>query len=165
MRGREAHVVMNVAELPYYVKTATESAAALDRGDNAAAQQLAEQGLHKAVSTGDTKWIRRFEHLVRLAKGEPIQGAPVEPSSCSFCLATGPRNLVAGPRAFICETCVKRCLARDLEGSGITLVSADDLACSFCGSLKGAEPVYAARGFCICGRCLQVCAELASSRE
>jgi hypothetical protein len=103
--------------LPRQVKTATECATALDRGDKERARRLAEQGLALATETGDTRWIRRFEHLLKLAKGVPIEGAPYEPPSCSSCLEKGPRNVVAGPKAFICDECVKRCFTQHLDGS------------------------------------------------
>jgi hypothetical protein len=135
--------------LPRQVKTATECATALDRGDKERARRLAEQGLALATETGDTRWIRRFEHLLKLAKGVPIEGAPYEPPSCSFCLEKGPRNVVAGPKAFICDECVKRCFTQHLDGS----------------ALSSAEPVFAAQVYCICSKCVQVCVDLAASRE
>lgn len=156
---------MNVSELPRQVKTATECASALDRGDNERARRLAEQGLALATEAGDTRWIRRFEHLLRLAKGEPIEGARYEPPSCSFCLKKDPGNVVAGPKAFICDECVHRCFTQHLDGSAIALRSADDIACSFCGRVASAEPVFAAQKYCICRRCVQVCVDLATSRE
>jgi hypothetical protein len=152
---------MSPSEVPQEVRIATDCSAALDRGEKDVAKLLAERGLKLATGTGNAKWIRRFEHLLRLSTGAAIKGAAYVPPTCSFCLESGPRNVVAGPKAYICDNCVALCSAQQLSGSPIELLVADDVACSFCGRLRSTRPLFRANGFCICGECVQTCVEMA----
>ena len=145
--------------LPDEVRLATECAAALDRGDKKAAEALASKGLR--LSADSPTWRRRFEHLLRVATGASIEAQPYVPPTCSFCSQPAPK-VVAGPKTFICDTCVDRCASGHLDGSFIQRVMADDILCSFC-SRRSSEPVFAAGGYAICSTCIGTCFEIRHS--
>jgi ClpX C4-type zinc finger len=145
-------------ELPREVLIATNCSAALDEGDTKAARTLAEEGLALATATGNATWIRRFQHLLRAATGTPIKGLPPERPLCSFCLRKA-HHVTAGPKAFICDECVRRCSSQDFSGSSIKRLIGDDMICSFC-ARRSAEPLFVAPGYSICSRCVEVCTEM-----
>lgn len=148
------------SERPTEVSLAAECAAALEVGDALYAKALAEQGLELAKAAGDSKWQRRFEHLLRVACGTPIEGPPYEPAACSFCLKRG-GNVTAGLSAFICDECVERCSEQQLAGSPIERVVAGDVSCSFCSHSRPNENLFAAQGYYICDECVQLSMETA----
>jgi hypothetical protein len=148
---------MKTSELPEEVRIATECSAALDRGEADVARHLAERGLAVATAGGNAKWIRRFEHLLRVAAGTPIADPPHQPPTCSFC-AREARNVVAGPKAYICAECV-RAYARSESTPAARQVRADDLSCSFCGA-RVAEPLFAGQSYYICRECVGRCVEI-----
>jgi ClpX C4-type zinc finger len=145
------------SELPEEVRIATECSAALYRGEKSAARRLAEQGLALANASGSPKWIRRFQHLLRTATDASIADAPYRPPVCSFCSRES-RNVVAGPKTYICDECVKACSSDEPTGL-LRSVMADDLSCSFCGS-RPSEPLFTGREYCICRTCVVKCAEI-----
>ena len=130
------------------------------RGETELARRLAEQGLERVTAAGSSTWIRRFQHLLRVASGASIEGPPAQPTSCSFCHGTGPRTFVAGTRAYICDQCVRLCSRREVVAFPIEQVVAYDGWCSFCNRKACEEPVFAANGFYICGRCVDTCMEI-----
>lgn len=144
--------------LPEEVRIATGCAEALDRGDRNEAVRLAELGLRLAKEAPHPEWVRRFEHLLRLATGTSLPPLPHEPPTCSFCLETG-RNVVAGPQTYFCDRCVRRCATLELEGSLIRRIMADDLRCSFCGG-GSPEPLFAGHDYSVCHECVGKCVEI-----
>lgn len=146
--------------LPEEVRIATSCAQALDRGDKGEAVRLAELGLRLAQDKPSPKWVHRFEHLLRLANGTSLPSLPYEPPKCSFCLQVA-KNVVAGPKAYICDRCVRRCAAQELEGSPIRRISADDLRCSFCAA-RSATPLFVGDGYSICQECIERCVAILS---
>jgi hypothetical protein len=148
------------------VRLAGGCSAAIERGELGPAALLAERGLALAEASGNKTWIRRFQHLLRVARGGSIEGAPhqTQTSGCSLCLGAGPRNLTAGALAFICDECLQRCLAQQLEGSPLKRLSASDLSCSFC-RLGRSEELYGANGYYICMTCVERYAEFAAENE
>jgi hypothetical protein len=157
---------MKPSDLSPEVRLATECSAALDRGETELARRLAEEGLERVTATGSSTWIRRFRHLLRVASGTSIEGPPAQPTSCSFCHATGSRIFVAGTRAFICDQCIRLCSRREVAASPIDQVVAYDGWCSFCSRKASEEPVFAANGFYICRQCVEACVEIvAESNE
>ena len=148
---------MRPSELPEEVRIATECSAALDRGERSAAERLAQEGAALASATGDPKWIRRFQHLLRLATGGAIPDPPSRPPVCSFCSRES-RNVVAGPKTYICDECVKDLSSEDPTVSARS-VMADDVSCSFCG-VHTNEPLFAGREFYICRACVVRCVEI-----
>jgi ferredoxin len=145
---------------------AFDCSAALERSDKVLARQLAEQGFELAARSGDSKWARRFQHLLRVATDQPIRNDPSEYRGplCSFCQQHAHR-IIVGPGAMICTNCVRRCSENTLEGSAIELVVADDMSCTFCGQRSPQEPLFGARGYRLCGHCVQRCVEIARSIE
>lgn len=141
---------------PAAARLAFDCSAALDRGDKTSAKQLAEEGLALATRTGDAKWARRFEHLLRVATDQSIEyRGPAIELSCFFCLTPASRvNITVGGGAIICDNCVKRCLANRLDGSGIERTAGDDVTCSFC-HRQSDGALFSARGYHICEQCIQ----------
>src|SRR5712691_1425969 len=117
------------------------------------ARTLAERGLQLAQSNGTPKWVRRFEHLLRVATGTPISGAPYEPLPCSFCLRAAGLRLTAGKQALICDDCVEACV--NGRGSGTVKEGgiAAEVVCGFCGLSVLAVAKFGANGFFICSGC------------
>jgi hypothetical protein len=143
--------------LPQEIRLATDCAAALDRGDKKAAKRLAQDGLRLALELGNEKWTRRFQHLLRVATGGAIEAPPYEPPTCSFCSKRAVK-VVAGPKTFICDACVDRCVSEHLAASPIRRVEAHDIACSFCGR-RSEEPLFAGQEYFICTSCVSVCVD------
>ena len=144
--------------LPEEARIATDCAEALDRGDQKEAVRLAELGLRLAKEAPSPKWVRRFEHLLRLARGASLPALPHEPPTCSFCLEVA-RNVVAGPKTYICDRCVQRCAAQELDGSLIRRITADDLRCSFCAG-HSAMPLFGGKDYFVCQECIGRCVEI-----
>jgi len=143
---------------PLLVRIASDCSGALDRGEKNLARILAEQGLELAIETSDPKWIRRFQHLHRVAKGAAIATAPREtPSQCSFCLKPG-GNLIAGQETFICELCIRKYLGQ-LSGP-ISVGTSGDVRCSFCRA-SSYPPLFEGHGYFICAACIREYAEAA----
>jgi hypothetical protein len=155
---------MTRSEVPPELRLAGDCSAAIERGEMGPAALLAERGLALAEASGNKTWIRRFQHLLRVARGGSIEGARHQPSMCSLCLGAGPRNLTAGALALICDECLQRCLTQQLEGSPLKRLSASDLSCSFC-KLGLSEELYGANGYYICMACVERYAEFAAENE
>ena len=151
---------MSSSELPLEVRIATECSSALDRGDKTMARPLAEQGLELATKSGNPKWMRRFQHLLRASTGTPIEGPKYEPPLCSFCLTRG-RSVTAGPEAFICDACIRYCSGNRLDDSPLERIFVADVACSFCQQQPSVQPLFGAQGYYICTRCVERCVEMA----
>jgi hypothetical protein len=132
---------------------AASCSAALEHGDLVAARTLAERGLKLAESRGDREWLRRFEHLLRVATGTPIEPPDNPPSRCSFCLRTGAVSLTAGKLALICDDCVEACVSGRWNGAVIDGGIAGDVVCAFCGLTRLAVTNFGAGGFFICRDC------------
>lgn len=148
-------------------RIAFDCAAALDRGDKTTAQCLAKQGVELATRSGDSKWTRRFQNLLRVATDQPTPSIPPVPTdgpSCFFCGRSG-AGIIAGPGGMICTNCVKCCSANRLEDSGIKRVVGDTGSCGFCRQRSPAEPLFSAQNHSICGRCVQRCTEITSDME
>ncbi len=143
---------MTATDQPATPTIAAACAQALEQGDMNSARQLAEQGLRVATGAGNKKWVRRFEHLLRVAKGASIESLPYQPPWCPFC-ARRVQDVFAGQAAFICDECVRRCSSQRLGGSPITWGHASDVACSFCGR-AGQESLFQASGSYICQSCV-----------
>jgi ATP-dependent protease Clp ATPase subunit len=82
---------------------------------------------------------------------------------CSFCdgrsLAT--RQVVAGPKVFICRRCIQECAAGASESAGTQRLRAQGLRCSFCNRSSGPDtPLHAARGHYICTECIEACVDI-----
>ena len=150
---------MSPSELPEEVRIATECSAALDRGEKRKARKLAEQGLALANASGNPTWIRRFQHLLRVAVGASVPDLPYKVPSCSFCSRQS-RNVVAGPKTYICDECVKAYSSAEVGGSS-RRVRTDDLSCSFCGG-HSSEPLFAGQEYYICRQCVERCVEIFS---
>ncbi len=137
-------------------RLALDSAAALDRGDKPLAQRLAEEGIELATRSGDPKWARRFQHLLRVATDQSIEyRGPTTELVCCFCLSPANRVSVSvRGGTIICDNCVKRCSEHQLEGSGIRRVRGGVASCSFCG-LSDGELLFGARDHHICEPCIQ----------
>lgn len=137
------------------ISLASDCSAALERGDKTTAKRLAEQGLELATRTGDAKWMRRFQHLLRVASDQSIPNFPQPHETrphCNFCLMAAGRITITVTGAVICDDCVKRCVENRLQGSAIERL-AGDVECSFCHSSPSAR--FGARGYAICERCIQ----------
>jgi hypothetical protein len=143
--------------IPQEVRLATDCAAALDRGDKKTARRLAEEGLRLSATSRNARWQRRFEHLLRVATGASIKSLPDQAPTCSFCTEKA-RKVVAGPKTFICDRCVRRCASERLDGSLIRRVIADDVLCSFCG-VRSSEPLFGGDRYFICDACVARCVD------
>jgi hypothetical protein len=71
------------------------------------------------------------------------------------------KNVVAGPKTYICDACVERCSSERLENTLIRRVVADDVICSFCG-VRSPEPLFGGGGYFICKACVGRCVEVFS---
>lgn len=137
------------------IRLAFDCSTALDRGDKTSAQRLAEQGLDLATRAGDAKWVRRFQHLLRVASDQSIPDCPQPYDNrlrCNFCLSAAGSITIIG-QAIICDDCVRRCVEDRLEGSGIERLTGH-VECSFCRHPSHVQ-VFGARGHVICQRCIQ----------
>ena len=137
-------------------RLAFDCSAALDRGNQPLAQRLAEQGLELATRAGDPTWVRRFQHLLRVASGQSIPNFPQPYDNrprCNFCLTAEGSITISGGGKVICDDCVRRCIENRFEGSGIERISTTGVTCSFCGH-PSTQPSFGARGYHICQRCI-----------
>jgi hypothetical protein len=143
---------------------AFDCAAALERGDKTLARQLAAQGFELAARSGDSKWARRLQHLLRVATDQPVPSDPTERQepACFFCLEKG-RGMIAGPGAMICTACIQSCSENILAGSPIERVVAGEGSCTFCGHRAASEPLFGARGYYLCGHCVRRCVGIVRS--
>jgi hypothetical protein len=132
---------------------ASKCSAALECGDLTTARLLAEQGLSVAKSGAKAKWIRRFEHLLRVATQTPIKGPPARPSACSFCHRDSGVSLSAGKFALICDNCVESCARGRWEGTVVEAGIGGDIRCGICGLTNVATPKFGANGFFVCATC------------
>ncbi len=125
----------------------------------AQALELSHQRVQQIIEGAGGSWWRRIWRS-RNAR---------ENLTCTFC--GGSQNevarLIAGPRVFICDTCVaaaeQALSAGTRSASGALLILAGDTSktrCSFCGKRRASErPVLKGRGN-ICGECLKICRQI-----
>jgi len=159
---------VDLNNLPPEVQLAEECSAALARGDVEAARQFAERGLQLATANRSPTWTMRFTNLLGMCAPHTPEMVGGEPIYCSFCQgeSSAARQVVAGPRVFICRSCVNDCTGGRSDGLGVQRLHLGGVACSFCNrKMDDSSPVYAARGHYICHDCVGVCLDiLADSR-
>ena len=154
---------MDLTDLPPEVQLAEECSAALERGDVEAARQSAERGLQLATANRSPTWTTRFQNLLNMCAPHTPEASVGETIQCSFCQAqsSAARQVVAGPRVFICNSCVHDCVGGRSDGAEVQRLYIAGVACSFCSrTVDDRAPVYGARGNYICPECVGVCVDI-----
>lgn len=124
----------------------------------AQALELSHQRVQQMVEAAGGSWWQRVWG-VRILKGD---------LACTFCKRSKDQvaKLIAGPKAFICDSCVELA-ERGLTGKSSAetgMMLAGDRArarCSFCQKRRAADlPILTGPGANICAACLNVCRQI-----
>lgn len=97
-----------------------------------------------------------------------IPGVVVNQVTCAFCHRILPLSVrvVAGPKLYICDSCVVNGWAQMLRPAVETSLAVEVLAyCSFCGKERMAVACLASNGAtCICNECVELCSGILLER-